>query len=286
FSYTISDGKGGTDSATVSVTVTPVNDPPKALNDSAATQQGKAVTISVLNNDSDVDNDTLTVTHVSNPPNGSATINSNGTITYTPDPGHFGSDSFTYTVSDGKGGTATASVSVTVAEVNDPPVAANDSASTPEDQPVTISVLAAHSDPDGNTLSIIQVANPSHGTAVISGTGIRYTPALNYNGSDSFSYTISDGKGGTDSATVSVTVTPVNDPPKALNDSAATQQGKAVTISVLNNDSDVDNDTLTVTHVSNPPNGSATINSNGTITYTPDPGHFGSDSFTYTVSDG
>ena len=122
--------------------MTAVNDAPVAVDDSATTDEDTPVAISVLANDSDVDGDTLTVVAVSDPPNGSVVNNGDGTITYTPDTGYDGPDSFTYDIGDGNGGSATATVTVTVNRVNNPPVAADDTATTDEDIPVAIAVLA------------------------------------------------------------------------------------------------------------------------------------------------
>ena len=282
--YTISDGNGGTDSASLSITVNAVNDPPVANNDSASTNEDTSTTINVLSNDTDGDGDTLSIQSVSNPPNGSATILGNQ-IQYTPDANFNGGDSFTYTVSDGNGGTDTANVSVTVNSVNDVPVANPDSGSTSEDTSVGINVIANDSDADGDSLTVSGNTQGSNGSVVCAGVSCTYTPAANFNGSDSFSYTASDGNGGTDSATVSVTVSAVNDPPTAVADSASTQEGQQVTISVLNNDSDPDGDSLTLQSVGSASNGTASKVGNQ-VSYTPNGGFTGTDNFSYTASDG
>jgi hypothetical protein len=173
------------------------------------------------------------------------------------------------------------------APTNRPPVAVNDSASVAEDGAVNVAVRANDSDPDGDALTVQSVGQPANGTAAINADGtVRYTPRANFHGADSFSYTISDGRGGTASASVAVTVTPVNDNPVAVNDSATTPAGTPVSVAVLANDSDLDGDALSVTAVTNGANGSAVRNANGTVTYTPNAGFSGADSFTYTVSDG
>jgi hypothetical protein len=121
---------------------------------------------------------------------------------------------------------------------------------------------------------------------VDSGGGIlTYTPDADFNGSDSFTYTINDGRGGTDSATVSVAITPFNDAPNAVDDSAVTEENQAVVIAVRDNDSDVDGDVLTVSSVTHGSNGAVTTDGS-TVTYTPNTDLFSTDSFTYTVSDG
>jgi hypothetical protein len=214
FSYVISDGKGGTSTGSVAITVNAPgggsnNQPPTAANDSVTTKAGVAVTIDVLANDSDPDGDSLTITTDGPPSHGTATVN-HGKIIYTPAAGFSGMDTFTYIISDGKGGTATGSVSIIVNATgggnNQPPTAANDSANTTAGTAVIIDVLANDDDPDGNSLTIAIDSPPSHGTATIDQGKVIYTPQVGFSGSDSFTYTICDGKGGTATATVTITV--------------------------------------------------------------------------------
>src|SRR5262249_13778247 len=141
--------------------------------------------------------------------------------------------------------TASATVNVTVTPVNDPPVAVNDTATTPEDTAVSIAVLVNDSDIDGDTLTIT-AATTTNGTVSIAGANLVFTPATNYNGPVTLNYSCSEGQGGSASATVSVTVTPVNAPPVAVNDIATTPEDTGVSIPVLVNDSDVDGDILTI----------------------------------------
>jgi large repetitive protein len=282
--YTVSDGKGGTTTATVTVTVNAVNDVPVAVNDVATTPEDEPVTIPILGNDSDADGDPLTITAAASP-NGTVVINPDGTITFTPAPNFNGPTTITYTISDGKGGTATAKVTVTVTAVNDPPVARPDTGATPEDTPVRLSPLANDTDADGNPLTIV-AANAPNGTVVVNPDGtITYTPNRNFNGTDVITYQISDGRGGFSTATITITVAPVNDPPVAVNDVAATDEDMPVRIPVLANDTDADGDRLTVTAAS-APNGTVVINADGTVTYTPKLDFFGTDTITYTITDG
>jgi Big-like domain-containing protein len=263
------------------------NRPPIANDDTAGTTQNTPVTISVLANDTDPDGDALTVQSVTQPAHGTATTNGT-TATYTPNTNFTGTDTFTYTVRDTAGNTATAKVTVTVsATPNRPPVAANDAASTTKNTAVTIDVLANDTDPDGDQLSVQSVTDPPHGTATNNGNSVTYTPDSNFVGTDTFNYTVSDGRGGTSSAMVTVNVTqPVNRPPTANPDSATTQQNTPVTINVVANDTDPDGDTLTVTGVTQGAHGTVTNNNNGTVTYSPSAGFTGTDTFTYTISDG
>jgi subtilisin family serine protease len=208
FDYTISDGHGGTDLAPVKVRVSAVNDPPVAVNDTATTSEDVTVDVNVLANDSDVDGGAISVTGVSGAVKGTASINGNGTVHFVPTPNANGAGSFQYTISDGAGGTASASVSVTINAVNDPPVAVNDSATTAQGAPVTVSVLANDTDIDSGSLSIGSVSDPPHGTAVANANGtVTYTPDAGYSGPDAFGYTASDGSALSNVATVSITVT-------------------------------------------------------------------------------
>ena len=194
----------------------PVNYPPRAVDDAAETPEDTPVTISVLGNDSDPDRNTLTVMEVSAPTHGTAVVADTGAVVYTPEPDFHGTDRFTYVVGDGSGLTARAAVTVTVLPVNDPPLAGDDAAETPEDTPVTISVLGNDSDGDGDTLTVVEASAPTHGTAVVADTGeVVYTPEPDFHGTDRFTYVVGDGSGLTARAAVDVTVRPVNDPPLA-----------------------------------------------------------------------
>ena len=286
FDYTISDGSV-TSTATVTVTVTAVNDAPQATNDSKITNEDTPTTISVLSNDTDVDVDALTVITTTSPSHGNAVVNADGTITYTPTANFHGSDTFDYTISDGNGGTSIATVTITVASVNNTPLAANDVATTNEDVPMTITVLSNDTDGDGDVLSVIGVTPPLNGGAVVNINGtITYTPNPNFNGTDTFKYKVTDGNGGTSTATVTIIVNSVNDAPTTVNDIGSTDEDIPVLIAVLSNDTDVDSDTLSVTATTAPSHGTVIVKSEGTIIYTPNPNFNGTDAFDYSVSDG
>jgi len=293
FTYTISDGNGGTDTATVTVTVVAGNAPPNAIDDTVTVAEDSGPTvINVRANDSDGNGDTLTVTAVTQPAGGTVVL-VGGVITFQPNPNFTGATTFTYTISDGNGGTDTATVTVNVTPVNDPPDAINDVATLAEDAGATTIVVLGNDTiaPDvGETLRITAVTQPANGTVVITGggTGLTFQPGPNFNGATTFTYTISDGNGGTDIATVTINVTPVNDRPSALNDSAMVTEGSGATpINVLANDTDPEGDPLTITSVTQPPSGTVTITGGGTgITFQPGPGVTGTVTITYTVSDG
>lgn len=187
------------------------NDPPSAVDDSATTQQDTPVTVRVLDNDSDPNGDPLTVTEVTQPSNGTATVNPDNTVTYSPHSGFIGTDSFTYTISDGRGGTATARVTITVvAQLNQPPNAVDDTVTTAVGTAIIINVMANDSDPDGDTLRVTRIVTlPIHGSAELRTNGtIRYTPDPGFLGTDSFTYEICDDGNPVlcDTATVTIEV--------------------------------------------------------------------------------
>ena len=169
----------------------------------------------MLANDSDPDGDPLTVTAtpISGPSNGSLVLNGNGSYVYTPNPGFVGNDSFVYEVSDGKGGSDTATVRITVQKTNRPPVANPDSATTAQDTTLNgPSLLANDSDPDGDLLTIntTPVTGPGNGSLVINANGTYvYRPTGGFVGTDRFTYAVSDGNGGSSTATVTIAITAV-----------------------------------------------------------------------------
>ena len=284
FSYTVSDGNGGFASAQVTVTVTPVNDDPVAVDDTKTVTEDSSHTIPVLGNDSDPDGHPLTVSGVIDGTNG--TVTNNGTdVTYTPNADWSGTDTFMYTVSDGNGGSASALVTVTVTPVNDDPQGQPDATTTPEDTPVTIDVLANDTDVDSVVLTITAVGDGAHGTVTTDGLVVTYTPDPDWNGTDTFTYRVTDDLGGWSETDVTVTVTPVNDDPVAVDDTETTPKDTGVEVWVLANDSDVDLDTLSVSAFTAPSHGSV-VNHSVKVTYTPDPGWTGTDAFSYTVFDG
>ncbi|MEE9354420.1 MAG: Ig-like domain-containing protein, partial [Methylococcaceae bacterium] len=216
FEYTISDGNGGTDTAKVTVTVGDDNTAPDAVDDSASTVSGSKVVINALGNDTDPENDTLTITNVATPAHGTAVITTEGKISYTPNANFIGTEVFEYTISDGNGGTDTAKVTVIVGDDNIAPDANDDFTDVSQGTKEVIDVLGNDSDPDGDPLTIVDgsITAPGNGTATITADGkISYTPNDGFTGADSFKYTISDGNGGTDTATVNIDVKP--DPAKA-----------------------------------------------------------------------
>jgi hypothetical protein len=286
FTYTISDGNGGTDSATVSVTINPINDDPVAVDDTDNVDEDSSVTVDVLANDSDpVENDPLTIDSFTQGTNGTVT-EVNGELEYTPNQDYFGTDTFTYTISDGNGGTDSATVTITVNSVNDDPIVNDDTAGVNENDSVIIDVLANDDDlVEGDQLTICDTTNPSNGTIQVINNQIEYTPNQDYNGTDTFTYTACDGNGGEGTATITVTVNEVNDDPNVVDDLAQLDENTSVTIDVLANDTDPQDDILEICDTTNPSNGTIEV-VNGEIIYTPNQDYNGTDTFTYTACDG
>ncbi|MGH1578030.1 Ig-like domain-containing protein [Planktotalea sp.] len=291
--YTISDGRGGTDEGVVRVSVRDTgggNEAPTPAPDTASTPVDTLIEdLDVLANDSDPDGDPLTVTSAS-AENGTVTINPDFTLDYQPDPGFEGFDTITYVVDDGNGGTVSAPVTVTVGDpaANSDPVANPDTATTPVDTLLEdIPVLGNDSDPDGDPLTVTAASAPN-GTVTINGDGtLDYDPTPGFEGVDTITYSVSDGNGGTDVSTVTVTVGDPNEDPDANPDTSSTTADTPVTIFPLGNDTDPEGDPLTITSAT-APNGTVTVSPDGTsVTYTPDPGFDDDvDSITYTISDG
>ncbi len=291
--------------------LTPDNDAPIAVDDAVTTDENVAVTITVADDngsgadfdpDGNLDPTSVTlgdgVNGLKQADNGQLVNNGDGSVTYTPYPGFTGIDTFEYQIcdtgQDGDGSTDgddlcdTATVTVTVnGPIGNPPDAVDDAVATGEDTPITIDVLANDSDAEDDPLSITDVTQGTHGAVVNNGTDVTYTPNADYFGSDTFTYTISDGNGGSDFATVMVTINAVPDDPVANDDTATTNEDTPVNIDVLANDfypDDGDNSNLSVSTITQ--GSSGTVTNNGTdVTYTPNTGFIGQDSFTYTVTD-
>jgi lysophospholipase L1-like esterase len=278
-------------------TLPPTNVAPIASDDSYSTPSDTELVVDVnsgvLSNDSDANGDTLIISgfDANSTEGGVVTMANDGSFIYIPPTGYIGNDSFTYTIDDGNGETDTATVFIGVDFVNTPPVAGDDAIATNEDTPLAVTslLLSNDSDDDGHSLAIASTTDPTNGSLSDDGSGLIYTPAPDFNGTDSFTYTITDGNGGTATASVTVTVNPVNDDPVANDDAFVTLESTSLEITateLLSNDSDIDGDGLTVTSVGSPANGTLTDNGNGSYTYSPNGGFTGNDSFNYTVNDG
>lgn len=275
-----------TESITTLGDVEVLNEVP-VLNDDGLTvfRNSSNTLIDVLNNDSDEENDNLTIVDVSQPANGSVT--NNGTaVTYTPNTGFIGTDTFQYTVDDGFGTTVSAEVTVTVE--NNLPTANNDNAVATGSDPLIISVIDNDTDIDGTQLSVVSVSQGQNGQVNINADGtVTYRANNGFVGTDSFSYTISDEDGGQSSATVNVTVESGNHDPLAVDDLYVVPMNGTFNFTPLENDSDEDGDTLTITSVDTSSlRGTLTVNEDGSMSYDAPFLFRGNDTFTYTISDG
>jgi len=280
FTFKANDGTSDSNTATVTISVGATNDAPVASNSSVSTAEDTAVGATLVA--SDADGDSLTYTVLSGPSNGA--LSGVGAVrTYTPDLNFTGSDSFDFKVNDGTVDSNTATVTISINSSNDAPVAISQSVTTNED--VSASITLSGADNEGDPLTYTIVTQPSDGTLTVNGAApnYTYTPGLNFNGSDLFTFKVSDGTTDSNTANVTLTVTAVNDAPVASNQSAATTEDTAVGISLVA--SDVDADPLTYSNVSLPTDG--TLSGTGSSrTYTPDLNFNGSDQFTWKANDG
>jgi VCBS repeat-containing protein len=293
----IAEGNSGTacgrfsdrerDAVTTLVTVVQ-NSVPVANDQSISTDEDTPITTTFTT--SDVNGDSLTYSVVSAPGNGSLS-GTPPTVTYTPNANYAGVDSFTFKANDGEADSQVATITITVNPVNDTPLANDDSFNTDEDTSLSGSVAGNDSDIDGDMLAYSLVTNANYGALTLNPDGsFIYTPTYDYNGLDSFTYQAHDGNNGTDTATVKITVSALNDAPKVINDSAATVEDAAVTVTVMTNDNDSTDGGLlnpaSVSVISGPTSGATSVNAiNGTITYTLSANFYGSDSFTYRICD-
>lgn len=249
----------------------------------------------LLKNDTDADGDALTAQLDTPPGNGVAVVNANGTFSYTPNPGFFGTDSFTYIAKDASGSSEPATVVIDVAVgSNQAPVANADSYATTEDTALNINaaagLLANDSDVDFDTLIATVLTAPSKGNLILNTNGsFVYTPFANQFGTDSFTYTATDGLDSS-TATVTITIAGVNDEPVVVNDNYTFLPDKTTKVSaalgVLSNDSDADGNQLTLSLVQTASQGQLDLLPDGSFTYTPRAGFLGADSFSYRASDG
>jgi len=242
--------------------------------------------IDVLNNDTDAENDNLSIIDVSQPINGSV-VNNGSTVTYTPNTGFIGTDTFQYTVDDGFGTTVSAQVTVTVE--NNLPTANNDTGLLATgSQPLIIDVLNNDTDSDGTQLTVVSVTQGQNGQVNINTDGtVTYQANNGFVGTDSFSYVISDEDGGQSTATVNVTVESGNHNPIAVDDLYLVPMNGTFNFTPLENDSDEDGDTLSITSVNTSTlRGTLTVNEDGSMSYDAPFFFRGNDTFTYTITDG
>jgi VCBS repeat-containing protein len=264
-----------------------VNDAPVAKEDAVTTAEDMPVSGNVIGNDADADGDALSAALLDGPSHGALDFTADGSFTYTPAANYSGADSFTYQINDGKANSGVATVQLAVAPVNDAPVAAGDAVTTAEDMPVSGNVIGNDADADGDALSAALLDGPSHGALDFAADGsFTYTPLTNFNGMDSFTYKVNDGKLDSNVVTVALAVAPMNDAPVAADDAVTTAEDTLVSGNVLGNDGDIDGDSLTAVLLDGPSHGALDFAADGSFTYAPAANYSGADSFTYQVSDG
>lgn len=255
------------------------NTAPEANNDAATINEDASVSINVLANDTDAQNDPLTVILDSEPQHGKLVKNNDGSFAYTPEENFFGTDTFTYRLNDGSLDSAVAQVTITVGPVNDVPIVSDVQATTVEDAPLSLDLVAQGQDVDSALLTPVIAGGPASGVVTINADGTAtYTSNANFNGTDSFTFRLNDGMADSNTATVHVTVPAANDAAVALDDEVAATEDTAVRINVMANDSDVDSTVLDTALAAPPLHGTVVKNADGSFTYTPDTDFFGTDS--------
>ena len=278
FTFKANDGSADSNIGTVSITVDAVNDPPIANAQSVTTNEDTAEPITLTA--SDADGDSLAFSVVASPAHGTLS-GAAPNLTYTPASNYNGPDNFTFKANDGTADSNIATISITVDAVNDAPTADAQSITTNEDTLKDVTLTAT--DVDGNTLTFSVVTNPEHGSLSGTAPNLTYTPATDYNGSDSFTFKANDETVDSNIATVSITVNAVNDPPTADTQSVTTDEDTAKAITLTG--SDVEGSTLTFSIVANPAHG-ALSGTPPNVIYTPASNYNGSDDFTFKANDG
>ena len=299
FTYVTSDGQAESTETLVAIAVEAINDAPVSASEAYSVAEDGVLAVDplggVLANDIDDDGDTLTVTLVDEASHGAVTLAEDGSFEYTPAADFNGEDSFSYVASDGQAEGEVTTVAITVDAANDAPAPVGDAYSVAEDEVLSLGaiggVLSNDLDVDGDALNVSLVDEPIHGTVTLAADGsFEYTPEANYNGEDTFIYMASDGQTESGPITVAITVEAVNDVPVAAADAYAADAGSVLTVDaesgVLANDSDIDGDALSARLVESPSNGTVVLAEDGSFEYTPEPGFFGEDSFTYVSGDG
>ncbi len=267
FTFLADDGAHRSAPAQVRITIVPVNDPPIAYDQNLTTRENTPVACTLQGQDPDGDSLRYEVIQ---PPRHGRLEGEAPRLRYVPETGYSGEDRFRYRVGDGHAASDPATVRIRITHINKAPVTRDDRASTDEDTPVAIDVLANDRDPDGrlDPASLTIVFAPQNGTVEVRNATVRYTPSADFSGTDRFAYTVRDDAGASSAPTpVTITVRPLNDPPVAVEDNATVTEGKALSIPALRNDYDPDDPTqsLKVVAISAPRYGKARIYDNQVV---------------------
>ena len=286
--YKIRDINGDWDIANVHLQINPVDDGiPYANDDSTGTSVNTPVDINILMNDENLE-DSIKMSIISNPENGSVVINEDSTVTYTPDTDYLGRDVFEYRITDYDGQSDEAKVIIEVRKDNIEPVAIPDSAWTIMNQNVSIHVLRNDSLLDDGVGKVVLFDKPSHGNVIVKPDNtVEYDPDLDYAGTDQFVYKVDDEDGDWDTASVHVTIDSIpNYIPEANDDYQATEINKPVEVKVLSNDSGLEDTPINVWIIDQPANGDAEVpNGSNNVYYEPDTDYLGKDTLQYAVID-
>ena len=302
FTYRANDGRVDSNDATVTITVNAINDAPVSTDTNYGTDEDIPLTVDVLDGlvgfVTDIDQDALTVTVDTDPTKGTVNLATDGSFVYTPNQDENGQDTFTYIANDGTANSNTSTVTITINPINDAPVAQDDQYTTDEDNTLVVDANGAvtinDSDVDLDALTVSIVTQPGKGTLTenIDGT-FSYAPNGNENGDDTFEYAVSDGNLTSNTATVTITIIPINDAPVAVADSYTAVEDvtfnadgtDALTAKVIENDTDTEDNTLEAVLVSDVSNGTLNLIADGSFTYLANANYNGPDSFTYKVID-
>ena len=265
------------------------NQRPQIVDDVVTIEEDGEASVNVLANDFDVDGDTLQITNVGQPANGTVTYDATGQVIYVPAENYSGEDAFTYEVSDGNGPGVVGFVRIAIIGVNDAPTVANSTFLLIEDSGAqSISVLENVYDVEGDPVTLVEALGTEHGTVSVADNMLLYTPNADFNGTDTIVYRVADSSQAVATGTIIVEVSPVNDAPIARADSIEAVEDMTSVLAVLDNDIDVDaGDSISILEISGSIAGDLRIINNGTaIEYTPSKDFFGAGVFTYTVTDG
>ncbi|MDB5857580.1 MAG: hypothetical protein JWQ76_1269, partial [Ramlibacter sp.] len=288
FEVQVSDGALVSATATVAITVTPVNDAPRLGGRTLTLDEDTFAGGDLLATATDVDSSGLTALLVAGPRHGTLVVDANGSFGYTPYADYFGADSFSYRVSDGQLESATATVAIQVASVNDVPVARDASLATPEDTPLVFDFRTYGNDVEAGVLQPVVISGPGAGSLVANQDGTyTYLPRADYNGGDAIRFALRDSAGAlSNPATVAIAVAPVNDAPTLANQTLPGNEDQVLSGNLLATAGDVDSTVLAASIVAGPAHGALSLHADGSFSYTPTANFFGSDTFTWQVSDG
>lgn len=300
FSYMANDGSDDSNVATVTITINRLNYVPETEDDDYTTPEDTPLVVNAANgilaNDSDGNDDPLTISIIDQPTHAnSLTVNPDGSFTYVPADNYNGLDTFTYRVNDTEADSNVSTVTITITSVGDTPVANNDVYDTDENVTLTVNaaagVLANDTDGDGDALKASVLDTTDNGSLTLNLNGsFTYIPDNGFQGSDTFTYTVTDDKDGSDEGTVTINIAPDNRAPVIVTDKYDTFRDETLTVDasegVLANDTDADGDTLTAQLVTVPDGVDLSLNTDGSFTYVPNTGFEGTITFTYRALDG